>query len=62
MIMIVVLQVQSHLGMMMAGFWHLVVWLDLMLVRLVVRLVVRLDLMLAHLYLCKAVWIQLQKW
>ena len=60
MIMIVLQQVQSHLGMMMARFRRLVVWLDLMSVRLVVRLVVQLDLMLAHLYLPIRILLRLQ--
>jgi hypothetical protein len=60
MIMIVLQQVQSHLGMMIAWFPRLVVWLDLMFGRLVVRLVVWLDLMLAHLYLLIGILLRLQ--
>jgi hypothetical protein len=45
--MVVLQQVQSHLGMMMAESMRSVFWLG----RLVVRSVVWLDLMFAHLYL-----------
>ena len=43
MIMVVLQQVQSHLGMMMAESMRSVFWLDLLLGRLVVRSVVWLE-------------------